>query len=144
MIREMKVTKSIKAMLLVSMIIIVAVFTLTSCGGSKTLEEYLEKNPTAQDEMDAVGTTIGEQMGIDVTIDVNENDIVYTYVLDTLPSGEDANNAKANMKLTFEKLKPTMETTIKTLEDEIKIDGITMTMKYVDGNGEVFYTYTFE
>ena len=132
-----------KVMVLVSMLLLVLV-SLNGCGRAKTLEEYLSENPSEQEVLDQVGAEMADMLGIDMDIDVEGNDIIYTYTLEEIPAEEEAKMAKSSLEKAHDQMNTAAQTVIESVEEELKISGVTMRMIYMDQEGNEFFSYIYE
>ena len=112
---------------------------LTGCGGTPTLEEYINDNPKEQEamdsELDKANVTLA-QSGMSATIDIKENQVIYTLKLGDMYKGEDMNPIKEYLEQYLETLSSNYETLADTLEKETKIEGVTVRVVCVDPNDE--------
>ena len=123
-------------------VIVLAISTmmLGGCGKEKTLEDHVNKNPTLQDEVAFVQDMFGEELDFEI----KGNEVIYTITVDEELSEEDMAQAGETMDQMLTAMEPTVKDTIEQMEEEVKVDGITMTMKYVTGEGEEIYSHVFE
>lgn len=112
---------------------------LTGCGGPSTLEEYINDNPKEQEamdsELDKTNVTLA-QSGMSATIDIKENQVIYTLKLGDMYKGEDMDAIKEFLEEYLETLSSNYETLANTLEKDTKIEGITVRVVCVDPNDE--------
>lgn len=107
---------------------------LTGCGGPSNLEEYINDNPSEQKILDDTATTMS-QSGMDATVEVKENTITFSCKLDQTVPEANLETTKSTMTQYMETMKPTLQPTIKQLEEDTKIDGISMKFIIVDAAG---------
>ena len=130
--------KSMVAMLLA----FVMSFSLmaTACGSPKTIEEYIEKDKEAAEQVQKAADTAG------LTVDFSGNDVVYTYDLASIDNvTEDVIKSDMMKEQLSSALDSTTDTFVglcKQLEEESKIEGIQIVVNYTYGD-EVIVTKTF-
>lgn len=107
---------------------------LTGCGGPSNLEEYINDNPSEQETLDSTANTMSKS-GMDATVEVKENTITFSCKLDQTVEKANLDATKSAMKQYMETMKPTVQPTIKKLEEDTKIDGISMKFIVVDKEG---------
>lgn len=107
---------------------------LAGCGGPSNLEEYINDNPSEQKILDDTATTMS-QSGMDAKVEVKENTITFSCKLDQTVPEANLETTKSTMTQYMETMKPTLQPTIKQLEEDTKIDGISMKFIIVDAAG---------
>ena len=112
----------------------------TACGSPKTIEEYIEKDKEAAEQVQKAADTAG------LTVDFSGNDVVYTY---DLASIENVTEEVIKSDMMKEQLSSALDSTTDTfvglckqLEEESKIEGIQIVVNYTYGD-EVIVTKTF-
>lgn len=131
-----------KIITLVATIMLLATSTLilAGCGGSTTLEEYINGDSDAQQELSDLESSLGE--GGSVTIKDNNIQLIYKYA-----QTFDEATATA-MKPQLEKAMNSMESTFQGMVDDLKdqsgIDDVSMTIIYQDANGTELYSNTYQ
>ena len=86
-------------------------------------------------ELDKANVTLA-QSGMSATIDIKENQVIYTLKLGDMYKGEDMNAIKEYLEQYLETLSSNYETLADTLEKETKIEGVTVRVVCVDPNDE--------
>ena len=130
--------KSIVAMLLA----FVMTFSLmaTACGSPKTIEEYINKDKDAAEQVQKAADTAG------LTVNFKGNDVVYTYDLSSINNvTEEVIKSDMMEEQLASALDSTADTFVglcKQLEEESKIEGIQIIVNYTYGD-EVIVTKTF-
>jgi uncharacterized phage infection (PIP) family protein YhgE len=112
----------------------------TACGSPKTIEEYINKDKDAAEQVQKAADTAG------LTVNFKENDVVYTYDLSSINNVTEEVIKSDMMK---EELASALDSTsdkfvglCKQLEEESKISGIQIVVNYTYGD-EVIVTKTF-
>ena len=130
--------KSIVAMLLA----FVMTFSLmaTACGSPKTIEEYINKDKDAAEQVQKAADTAG------LTVNFRENDVVYTYDLSSINNVTEevikSDMMKEQLASALDSTADTFVGLCKQLEEESKIEGIQIIVNYTYGD-EVIVTKTF-
>lgn len=125
--------------LLLCFVMMLSVF-LTACGSPKTIEEYIDKNKDAAEEVQNAADTAG------LAVDFSGNDVIYTYDISTI-DGVTEEVGKSDMMI--EQLGAALDSQgntfvglCKQLEEESKIEGVQIIINYTFGE-EVLVTKTF-
>ena len=112
----------------------------TACSSPKTIEEYINKDKEAAEQVQKAADTAG------LTVDFSGNDVVYTYDLSSINNVTEDVIKSDMMK---EQLASALDSTsdkfvglCKQLEEESKISGIQIVVNYTYGD-EVIVTKTF-
>lgn len=122
------------------MLLVTSTVVLAGCGGTKTLEEYINGDSSAQQELKDLESSLGE--GGSVTIKDNNIQMIYKY-------GETYDEATVNaLKTQLEKSMTSMDSTFQGMVDQLKeesgIDGASMTIIYQDASGTELYQKTYQ
>ena len=131
-----------KIITLVATIMLLAASTLilAGCGGSTTLEEYINGDSDAQQELSDLESSLGE--GGSVTIKDNNIQLIYKY-----SQTYDEATITA-LKPQLEKSMNSMESSFQGMVDKMKeesgIDDVSMTIIYQDANGTELYSNTYQ
>ena len=130
--------KSIVAMLLA----FIMTFSLmaTACGSPKTIEEYINKDKDAAEQVQKAADTAG------LTVNFKGNDVVYTYDLSSINNVTEevikSDMMKEQLASALDSTADTFVGLCKQLEEESKIEGIQIIVNYTYGD-EVIVTKTF-
>ena len=131
-----------KIVTLAAAIMLLAASTLfmASCGGNTTLEEYINGDSEAQEELSNLGSSLGE--GGSVTVKDNNIQMIYKY-----DQTFDESTAAA-MKQQLESSMKSMDSTFQGLVDDLKedsgIDDASITITYQDASGTELYSNTYK
>lgn len=112
---------------------------LTGCGGTPTLEDYVNDNPKEQEAMDselAKSNATLAQSGMNATIDIKENQVIYTIKLDDMYKDQDMDAIKEYLEQYLEAGSSNFETLASTLEKNTKIEGVTIRVVCVGPDDE--------
>ena len=112
----------------------------TACGSPKTIEEYIEKDKEAAEQVQKAADTAG------LTVDFSGNDVVYTYDLASIDNVTEevikSDMMKEQLASALDSTTDTFVGLCKQLEEESKISGIQIVVNYTYGD-EVIVTKTF-
>lgn len=132
--------KSLISLLLV-FVMMISVFAASCSKTPKTIEEYINSDKTAMEEVKNAADT----SGLDVSF--SENDVVYTY---DLANVEGATEEVIKSDVMIEQLTSALDSTgdkfvgmCKQLEEQSKIEGVHIVINYTYGD-EVLVTKTFD
>ena len=129
--------KKIITLVATIMLLVTSTLALAGCG-STTLEDYVNGDSDAQQQLSDLESSLGE--GGSVTIKDNNIEMIYKY-------GETYDDATVSaMKTQLEKGMTSMDSTFQGLVDELKdesgIDDASMTIIYQDASGTELYSKT--
>lgn len=116
--------------------------SVTACGSSKTLEDYMTSSPEVKQEMEDQFSAASID-GLEISFDVKGNEFIntYTFVDDSLLTDE----IKENITNGWDASTPLFEDLAKQLDDMIKQkNACTLTIKYVDSEGNVISEKSFQ
>ena len=131
--------KKIITLVATIMLLVTSTLALAGCG-STTLEDYVNGDSDAQQQLSDLESSLGE--GGSVTIKDNNIEMIYKY-------GETYDDATVSaMKTQLEKGMTSMDSTFQGLVDELKdesgIDDASMTIIYQDASGTELYSKTYK
>ena len=131
--------KKIITLVATIMLLVTSTLALAGCG-STTLEDYVNGDSDAQQQLSDLESSLGE--GGSVTIKDNKIEMIYKY-------GETYDDATVSaMKTQLEKGMTSMDSTFQGLVDELKdesgIDDASMTIIYQDASGTELYSKTYK
>lgn len=136
-----RTTKALLTTIMLLLTLSVTAF-LTGCGGTTTLEDYINGNKdekTAMDEEIDKANNMLSQSGMTASIDIKENTITYKYKFDQTFDDTQIDAAKEYMQQYVDAM--SLEDMAKTFEEKSKIEGISIRVVCVDGNEtEIFST----
>lgn len=129
--------------LVAMMMVLTMVFSFSSCGGTKTLEDVVKDDPTYQEQLDSQMSALeNDQMGIDIAI--KENTVVYTFKFKQTFEESQLNTMKDAFAESMKTMGPQFETLAGTLEEESEVDGVTIQVVYLDGADTELYKGEFK
>ena len=131
--------KKIITLVATIMLLVTSTLALAGCG-STTLEDYVNGDSDAQQQLSDLESSLGE--GGSVKIKDNNIEMIYKY-------GETYDDATVSaMKTQLEKGMTSMDSTFQGLVDELKdesgIDDASMTIIYQDASGTELYSKTYK
>lgn len=122
------------------MLLVTSTLALAGCGGTKTLEEYVNSDSDVQQELSDLESSLGN--GGSITVKENNIELIYKY-----DQTFDEATATA-MKPQLEQAMNSMESSFQGLVDDLKedsgIDDVSMTIVYQDANGTELYSNTYQ
>lgn len=131
--------KNIKKFITIGMITTILTI-LVSCGGSSTLEEYVNDNSDVQQSIESMEKTIGENG----SVTIKENNLTITYAM---PNTYDEATLAA-VKEQMEKYLSSMDSSFQNFEDQLKeesgVDKATVTINYTDASGNEIYSKIYK
>ena len=122
------------------MLLVTSTLALAGCGGTKTLEEYVNSDSDVQQELSDLESSLGN--GGSITVKENNIELIYKY-----DQTFDEATAMA-MKPQLEQAMNSMESQFQGMIDDLKedsgIDDVSMTIVYQDANGTELYSNTYQ
>ena len=122
------------------MLLVTSTLALAGCGGTKTLEEYVNSDSDVQQELSDLESSLGN--GGSITVKENNIELIYKY-----DQTFDEATATA-MKPQLEQAMNSMESQFRGMIDDLKedsgIDDVSMTIVYQDANGTELYSNTYQ
>ncbi|MFQ7728225.1 MAG: DUF4854 domain-containing protein [Clostridia bacterium] len=122
------------------MLLVTSTLALAGCGGTKTLEEYVNSDSDVQQELSDLESSLGN--GGSITVKENNIELIYKY-----DQTFDEATATA-MKPQLEQVMNSMESQFQGMIDDLKedsgIDDVSMTIVYQDANGTELYSNTYQ
>lgn len=122
------------------MLLVTSSLALAGCGGTKTLEEYVNSDSDVQQELSDLESSLGN--GGSITVKENNIELIYKY-----DQTFDEATATA-MKPQLEQVMNSMESQFQGMIDDLKedsgIDDVSMTIVYQDANGTELYSNTYQ
>lgn len=130
-------SKNYASKVLAIVLMIALVFTFASCG-KKTLETYVNENDEVKQEIENVGSGTG----LDLTI--KDNTVTYTYKYDVTYKDDQIKVMKESLEKAITRSESTFQSIISQLEKETEIDGISVVIEYINGDGSTIYSQEFK
>ena len=122
------------------MLLVTSSLALAGCGGTKTLEEYVNSDSDVQQELSDLESSLGN--GGSITVKENNIELIYKY-----DQTFDEATATA-MKPQLEQAMNSMESQFQGMIDDLKVDSgiddVSMTIVYQDANGTELYSNTYQ
>ncbi len=115
--------------------------SLAGCGGAQTLESYVNDNKAVQEEIQKSAIS---NSSYELQINIKENTLIYNFKYKTVLDEELAKQASDTFKANDGTLDATMKNVAKQLEEETEIEGITVKVVYLNGDGKELYTGTYD
>ena len=129
------------AMVLV-MVLSVAALT-TSCGGTKTLEDYVNGDKEVSKQLNDAGEQFSND-AMKAEVIVKENTLTYAYTYTDTYTKEQTKKMVPLFEKALEGYTATYEGIRDNLEKESEIEGVVVKITYYNGDGSEIYTKTYE
>ena len=127
-----------KSLLTVTGALLIAMMVFfTGCGGPQTLEDYVNDNDEIKTEIDSYS-----QEGM--TVEIKENVLSYVYQYADTYDESMVEDMAAQFESAMASVSSTFSNIASTLEEETEIDGITVRVTYLNGDGSEIYTQDFQ
>lgn len=131
-----------KVITLVAAIILLVTSTLAlaGCGGTKTLEEYVNSDSDVQQELSDLESSLGN--GGSITVKENNIELIYKY--DQTFDEATATAMKPQLEQAMNSMESQFQGMIDDLKEDSGIDDVSMTIVYQDANGTELYSNTYQ
>ena len=131
-----------KAITLVAaiMLLVTSTLALAGCGGTKTLEEYVNSDSDVQQELSDLESSLGN--GGSIT--VKENNIKLIYKYDQTFDEATATAMKPQLEQAMNSMESEFQGMIDDLKEDSGIEDVSMTIVYQDANGTELYSNTYQ
>lgn len=128
-----------------AMSLVLVATILVGCGGTETLESFVNSNAELKEDFDNIGKTSSNSMG-DMVLAVKENTLTYTYTYkQTFDSASlELMKTELDKQLQSSSVVSQFQSVAKQLESETKIDGIKVQVVYQNGDKTEISQATFE
>ena len=130
----MKNRKLITGLLIVMLLAMTAMFT--GCGEPATLEEWVANNSEATATLEELSTD-------ELEVTVEGNTLVYTYTYDQVIDSSLVDAVSQQLDQTLSQSASTFTGVADTLEEESGIEGISVQVIYLNGDGTELLNKTF-
>lgn len=132
----MKKTKKFLSLMMVGVLALSCII-LTSCGGPKNLEEYVNNDSEAKKQIESYSTD-------NMAVKINENDIIFEYKFEDMELTDDVRAVmKAELEKQMASQASTFENIAKQFEEETELTGIKVIVKYLEPDGTVLYENSY-
>ena len=122
------------------MLLVTSTLALAGCGGTKTLEEYVNSDSDVQQELSDLESSLGN--GGSIT--VKENNIKLIYKYDQTFDEATATAMKPQLEQAMNSMESQFQGMIDDLKEESGIEDVSMTIVYQDANGTELYSNTYQ
>ena len=131
-----------KAITLVAaiMLLVTSSLALAGCGGTKTLEEYVNSDSDVQQELSDLESSLGN--GGSITVKENNIELIYKY--DQTFDEATATAMKPQLEQAMNSMESQFQGMIDDLKEDSGIDDVSMTIVYQDANGTELYSNTYQ
>ncbi len=122
------------------MLLVTSTLALAGCGGTKTLEEYVNSDSDVQQELNDLESSLGN--GGSIT--VKENNIKLVYKYDQTFDEATATAMKPQLEQAMNSMESQFQGMIDDLKEDSGIEDVSMTIVYQDANGTELYSNTYQ
>lgn len=122
------------------MLLVTSSLALAGCGGTKTLEEYVNSNSDVQQELSDLESSLGN--GGSITVKENNIELIYKY--DQTFDEATATAMKPQLEQAMNSMESQFQGMIDDLKEDSGIDDVSMTIVYQDANGTELYSNTYQ
>ena len=122
------------------MLLVTSTLALAGCGGTKTLEEYVNSDSDVQQELSDLESSLGNRG----SITVKENNIELIYKYDQTFDEATATAMKPQLEQAMNSMESQFQGMIDDLKEDSGIDDVSMTIVYQDANGTELYSNTYQ
>lgn len=122
------------------MLLVTSTLALAGCGGTKTLEEYVNSDSDVQQELSDLESSLGN--GGSITVKENNIELIYKY--DQTFDEATATAMKPQLEQAMNSMESQFQSMIDDLKEDSGIDDVSMTIVYQDANGTELYSNTYQ
>ena len=122
------------------MLLVTSSLALAGCGGTKTLEEYVNSDSDVQQELSDLESSLGN--GGSITVKENNIELIYKY--DQTFDEATATAMKPQLEQAMNSMESQFQGMIDDLKEDSCIDDVSMTIVYQDANGTELYSNTYQ
>ena len=122
------------------MLLVTSTLALAGCGGTKTLEEYVNSDSNVQQELSDLESSLGN--GGSITVKENNIELIYKY--DQTFDEATATAMKPQLEQAMNSMESQFQGMIDDLKEDSGIDDVSMTIVYQDANGTELYSNTYQ
>ena len=122
------------------MLLVTSTLALAGCGGTKTLEEYVNSDSDVQQELNDLESSLGN--GGSITVKENNIELIYKY--DQTFDEATATAMKPQLEQAMNSMESQFQGMIDDLKEDSGIEDVSMTIVYQDANGTELYSNTYQ
>lgn len=122
------------------MLLVTSTLALAGCGGTKTLEEYVNSDSDVQQELNDLESSLGN--GGSITVKENNIELIYKY--DQTFDEATATAMKPQLEQAMNSMESEFQGMIDDLKEDSGIEDVSMTIVYQDANGTELYSNTYQ
>ena len=122
------------------MLLVTSTLALAGCGGTKTLEEYVNSDSDVQQELSDLESSLGN--GGSITGKENNIELIYKY--DQTFDEATATAMKPQLEQAMNSMESEFQGMIDDLKEDSGIEDVSMTIVYQDANGTELYSNTYQ
>lgn len=125
--------KKITLKITIVSMLMVLMLAFAGCGSPSTLEEYLNSDSEAMEQIES----LSESSGLEV--DISDNTLTYTFTYDQTYTGDQLELIRTNTESTMESIDSSMKQLAASMEEESGINDVTIVVEYLNKDGsEIF------
>ena len=132
--------KKVITLVAAMMLLVTSTLALAGCGGTKTLEEYVNSDSDVQQELSDLESSLGN--GGSITVKENNIELIYKY--DQTFDEATATAMKPQLEQAMNSMESQFQGMIDDLKEDSGIDDVSMTIVYQDANGTELYSNTYQ
>ena len=122
------------------MLLVTSTLALAGCGGTKTLEEYVNSDSDVQQELSDLESSLGN--GGSITVKENNIELIYKY--DQTFDEATATAMKPQLEQAMNSMESQFQGMIDDLKEDSGIEDVSMTIVYQDANSTELYSNTYQ
>ena len=122
------------------MLLVTSTLALAGCGGTKTLEEYVNSDSDVQQELSDLESSLGN--GGSITVKENNIELIYKY--DQTFDEATATAMKPQLEQAMNSMESQFQSMIDDLKEDSGIEDVSLTIVYQDANGTELYSNTYQ
>lgn len=122
------------------MLLVTSTLALAGCGGTKTLEEYVNSNSDVQQDL----SDLESSLGTGGSISVKENNIKLIYKYDQTFDEATVTAMKPQLEQAMNSMESNFQGLVDDLKEDSGIDDVSMTIVFQDANGTELYSNTYQ
>ena len=132
--------KKVITLVVAIMLLVTSTLALAGCGGTKTLEEYVNSDSDVQQELSDLESSLGN--GGSITVKENNIELIYKY--DQTFDEATATAMKPQLEQAMNSMESEFQGMIDDLKEDSGIEDVSMTIVYQDANGTELYSNTYQ
>ncbi len=132
--------KTIKLLALTIVMVMTVSILFAGCGEPQTFEEFCKSDEELMSQLESINMDTDDYS---MTVDIKENSVIYSCKYKTTIEGDQADLISGYFEEYMSSAAGTFESIAKQCEEQSEIDGITVKVEYLNGDGSEFYSQEF-